>query len=303
MKTIHFKDFIDYSKRIGKMIIAGNEGTGKTLLLTCIAVYKMLNFRSYIYKSYDEIDKLNLLGYNFSKNFDHLCFCNYDVNCYGTEMPTERNYKFNPFKCGLNNENYETIPFPPYSLLCMTESKNYLNSYMYNLFQISFIMWLRTLRQAKIDMVVDCQCFSDIVTMFRNITNRFIYLHKECEEVLNLKGERVGHKLFVYEFNHHADAELFESKHEKRNCKEYELIIDLDLYNCYDNEFCKYLHLKGRELQDYVIEHFPEIKSIDDVERFADEIGAVAPDGFFKNSKSSISSKTVDESDEDDGYF
>ena len=280
-----FKDFIDYSKRIGKMIIAGDEGTGKTLLLTCIAVHKMLYFRSYIYKAYAEIDKRNSLGYNFSKNFEHLCFSNYDINCFGTEMPTQRSYIFSPYKCGLFNDNYETIPFPPYTLLCCTEGKNYLDSYLFKLFPNSYIMWLRTLRQAKIDMVVDCQCFSDIVTMFRRITNRFIYLYKECEQVYNVEGVRVGHKLFVYEFNRNVDAELYESTGKKQNCKEYELILDLDMFDCYDNEFCKYLHLKGRALQDYVLEHFPDIKTIDDVENFAESIGAVPPDNFFKNSK------------------
>ena len=285
MNTVLFKDFIDYSKRIGKMIIAGNEGTGKTLLLTCIAVNKMLRFRDYIYKAMDEIDSRNALGYNFTKNFEHLCFCNYDVNCFGTEIPSFKSYKVNPFKCGLSNDKYETLPYPPYTLMCWTEGKNYLDSYLYNLFPNAYNMWIKTLRQAKIDIAVDCQTFSDICTVFRRITNRFIYLWKECEVIYDTYGNRIGHKLFVYEFDNSVDADYFETKRDKRNCKEYELIINIDLWPCYDNEFCKYLHLKGRELQDYVIEHFPEIKSIEDVEQFADDIGAVMPENFLKNSK------------------
>ena len=298
---VHFKDFIDYSKRIGKIIIAGNEGAGKTLLLTCIAINKMLHFRDYIYKSFDEIDKRNALGYHFSKNFEHLCFCNYDVNCFGTEIPSFKSYKVNPFKCGLMNDNYETLPYPPYALMCWTEGKNYLDSYLFNMFPISYIMWIKTLRQAKIDIVVDCQTFSDIFTVFRRITNRFIYLWKDCEVIYNSNGERVGHKLFVYEFNSNVDAEYFETKREKRNCKEYELVLDIDIWPCYDNEFCKYLHLKGREMQDYVLEHFPEIKTIDDVEQFAEDIGAVMPDNFLKSFKKAENKKSENFVDDDVG--
>lgn len=41
---IKFKDFIDYNKRVGKMIVSGLEGAGKTLLLARIGVGKMLHF-------------------------------------------------------------------------------------------------------------------------------------------------------------------------------------------------------------------------------------------------------------------
>lgn len=303
---VQFKDFINYKDRIGKIVIAGDEGTGKTLLLTRIAIGKMLHWQDYIYKAYDEIDNRNSLGYHFSKDFEHLCFANYDIVCAGTEIPSTRVYMFNPFEFGLYNDDYDTIPLPPYSLVCITEGKNYLDSYMYTYYRMCYILGYRTARQADIDFVVDCQCFSDVVTMFRRITNRFIYLYKKCEVIYNLKGEIVGHKLFVYEFENNQDAELYESSLEKRNCKEYELIIDMNIFPCYDTKFCKYLHLKGRELQDYHIEHFPEIKSIDDVEYFADQIGGVPPDNFYKNSKKTKNAEAKNQDDEQppsDEYF
>ena len=113
----------------------------------------------------------------------------------------------------------------------------------------------------------------------------FIFLYKECEHIYNSKGERIGHKLFVREFKRWQDAEKYDQTLKIENCEEYELIIDLDMFPCYDSKFCRYLHLYGRELQDYVIEHFPDIKDLDDVEELVKNYGIIPPDGFFKTKK------------------
>lgn len=301
-----FKDWIDYSKRLGKIIISGNEGTGKTLLLTRIAIGKMLCWRDYIYKSFEQIDEYNRMGYNFSKDFEHLCFANYDINCAGTDVPSMRSYVSNPYESGLFSTNYDTIPYPPYSLLCWTESKNYLDAYMYDKFQQEFIEWFRTGRQADIDMAVDSQCFGDIVTLFRKIANRFIYLYKECEHIYNADGERIGHKLFVREFSRWQDADKYEQTATMVNCEEYELIVDIDIFPCYDNKFCRFLHVHGRETQDYVIKHFPTIKTIEDVEILVKGYGLLPPDNFFKNSKkdkNKSKNKQIDDDFDDENNY
>ena len=41
----------------------------------------------------------------------------------------------------------------------------------------------------------------------------------------------------------------------------------------------------GRQHQDFRIEHFPEIKTIDDINNFASEFGYQMPEGFLKTSK------------------
>ena len=284
MKELKFEDFINYDKRIGKMLIAGDEGTGKTLLLCKIGKGKMLHGFWDCCKSYDEVNEYNRLGYNFSKNYEHLCFANFDINCKGTEIPGRRVYSFNPYRLGFYDPNYITDFFPPFSLFCMTEGKNFLDSYEWNKFPNRYVSWLKTMRQARYDMVVDSQAFGDICTAYKKITNRFIYLHKECEEIKDGKGNVVGHKLFVFEFKHLRDVEYFERTTKKQNCDEYILIINDDfLYRNYDSRYCKYLHLKGRENQDFRIKHFPEIKTLDDVDNFAEEFGYTVPEGFYKS--------------------
>ena len=58
-------------------------------------------------------------------------------------------------------------------------------------------------------------------------------------------------------------------------------IIDGCLYENYDTNFCRYLGLQGRDLQDYCIEHFSEIASVEDVEDLSENFGINPPEGFF----------------------
>ncbi|MBQ8207038.1 MAG: hypothetical protein IJZ77_06200 [Bacilli bacterium] len=280
-----FKDFINFNKRIGKMIISGDEGFGKTLLLVRIAIEKMMNGILDCPKSWEIVDKYNEYGFSFSKNYDHLLFSNFPINCQGTEIPNRENYVVNPFKLGYYDENYETDIFPPYTLMCITEGKIYFDAYEWEKFPMRFVSYIKTMRQAYLDLVVDTQYFGDICTPLRRITNRFIYLTKECEPIKDSKGNVVGHKLFVIEWKNNRDVELFEKTSKKVNCEEYELIIDMCVFDNYDSHFCKFLHLVGRALQDFRIEHFPKIRTIEDIENFCKEFGYTPPENFYKSNK------------------
>jgi len=293
---IKFRDFINYDKRIGKMIISGDEGCGKTLLLTRIGIGKMLNGLNDCFKSFKIVDEYNKLGYQFTKRYEHLCFSNFDIKCVGTSIPNRKVYSFNPYRLGLYDKKYHTDFYPPFTLFCMTEGKNYLDAYLWDKYPQRFVSFLKTMRQARYDMVVDTQYFADICTPFRRITNRFIYLYKECEEIRDTNGLLIGHKLFVYEFSKNRDIELFERTAHKQNCIEYELIIDdveNGLYNNYDSYYCRLLHLRGRYGQDFNIKTFPVIKSVDDIEQYAEEFGFDMPEGYLKTK----STKTKDKDD------
>lgn len=281
MQQVKFKDFINYDERIGKMIIAGVEGSGKTLLLSRIAVGKMQHGIEDCWKSWDEVDFYNSLGMNLSKNYEHLCFINYDVNCEGTEIPFQRSYRCNPYRLGLFDKMFRTDFFPPYALFCLTEGYNFLNAYLYDKFRDSFKAWLKTCRQAHYDIVVDCHAFADICTIFRRLTNRFIYLYKKVEDIKDRHGIVIGHKLFVREWTNNRDAEVFERTGKVQNAVEYELIIDMCMHDNYDTNYCKYLHLIGRKMQDFFIQHFSEITNVDEIEGLLEEFGTIAPEGFF----------------------
>lgn len=305
-KIVKFKDFINYDKRIGKMIIAGVEGTGKTLLLTRIAIGKILHGLEDCWKSYDEVDFYNSLGMDLSKNYEHLCFTNYRVNCEGTEQPFDESYLVNPYKLGLFDENFDTDFFPPYSLFCITEGYNFLNAYLYDLFRESVKAWLKTCRQAKYDMVVDCHAFEDICTIFRRLTNRFIYLEDFVEDVYDGHGVIVGHKLHVIEFNRKRDADKFESSSKVVNGKKYTLLIDKCMHENFDTDYCKYLHLVGRKMQDFFIQHFKDIVDVDQIKEMLESFGTISPEGYFKTKRSETKKNAgekvskVESSDEDE---
>lgn len=294
---IQFKDFIDYDKYIGKILVFGVEGSGKTLLLTRIAIGKMLHGYEDCMKSYKQTDYYNSLGLHLAKNYDHCCFSNYDIKCLNTYMPDRRSYSVDPFRLGFFRDDYETDFYPPETLFVITEGYNYFNSYMYNRYHPSFISYCKTSRQARISWVVDSQELGDFCTKFRQICNRFIYLEKKTEEIKDSKGQIIGHKLFVVEWTDRRDVDVFESCAKRQNYKEYTLILDMCVYGCYDTEYCKFLHIKGRENQQYRIEHFPTIKSIADIEN-SNILNFTPPEGFFSSNSKINKSKSDDNFDD-----
>lgn len=298
----HFKDFIDYDKHIGKILIVGLEGTGKTLLLSRIGIGKQLHGFEDCVKSYAITDYYNSLGMHLSKNYNHCCFSNFEIKCVNTIMPDRKSYVVDPFRLGFFRDDYETDFFPPETLHCITEGFNYFNAYMYNKFHSTFISYLKTGRQAHISFAVDSQEFGDFCTKFRQICNRFIYLDKEVEHVYDSKGNLSNHKLFVVEWRSYRDVNVFMKTGKRQNCEEYVLYLDMPCFGSYDTEFCKYLHLKGRENQDYRIEHHPVIHTLEDIESNS-IINFSPPDGFLYSSNQKKNFVEDEEDSDDDMPF
>lgn len=287
-----FDKFIDYDNRIGKMVVTGVEGSGKTMLLARIAIGKMLHGLQDCWKSYEKVEEYNSLGFNFSTNYEHLLFSNFDINCSGTIIPDRVNYKCNPFRLGLFTLNYDTDFYPPGALFCLTEGYNFLNSQLYDMFPESFKGWMRTCRQFDYDIVVDCHSFMDIFNQFRKLTTRFIHLYKKVEEIKNSHGQVVDHRLYVREFSNNVDAERYEQTHiVDKSCKEYELTLGLFMYPCYDTTQCRYLHLEGRVDDDFTIEHSSPVTSVEDLTNIGEKMGILPPEGFFVNKYSNRATK------------
>ena len=263
------------------MIITGVEGSGKTMLLARIAIGKMLHGLEDCWKSYERVEEYNALGFHFTTEYEHLLFSNFDVNCYGTNIPDRVNYKCNPYRLGLFSPYYQTDFYPPYSLLCIMEGYNFLNSQLYDMFPENFKGWMRTCRQAGYDLVVDSHAFMDIFNQFRKLTKRFIHLYKEVEEIKDINGRIIDHKLYIREFSNYVDAERYEQNGVMNNCKEYELRLGMFMYPCYDTEQCRYLHLEGREEDDFTIEQSSPITSIEDLDHIGEKMGILPPEGFF----------------------
>lgn len=289
-----FEEFINIHDRIGKMLICGLEGYGKTLLLSYIAVEKMLIGQEECWKSYDVIDKYNELGYNFSKNFEHLVFIAFiSVNCSGTDIPTRISYDLDPFRMGLYSEDFDTDLYPPYANLFIPEAQTVFDSHKQNQMRSEFFRYFETSRQARISLILDCQRPILIAKNVRDLINRFIVLTKPVEHLKDVKGEVVGHKLFVLEFKSNIALERWLTNGKTDDCEEYELILNRKMYDNYDSYFFEFLHLKGRENQDFRIVVTDPVKTVDDVENLQD---MTAPEGFHSNiNKRNEEEKSIDD--------
>lgn len=276
-----FNQFIDLKKRIGKMLICGDEGAGKTLLTTYIGMMKMLQGEIDKYNSYEKVDEYNALGYNFTTNYEHLVFSNFDMNTAGTRIPDLRSYVVDPFRVGLFCEDYETDFYPPGSTFFITEAQTVFNAYKWMFIRPEIQRYWETGRQAGINIVMDTNQPGLIYKGIRSLLNRVIYLWKDCEEIKNGEGIVIGHKLYVREFKKYNDLEKYLEDTRINNYVEYTLILNKCVYENYDSYQCRYIHLFGRENQDFRIEHFPKINSIEDVQVFVNLFGSFEPDGYY----------------------
>lgn len=281
VKTI--EEFINVNDRAGKILVFGLEGSGKTLLLSAIAIQKMLNCQMDILDSYSKVDELNSMGYSFSQDYEHLVFSAFiKINCSGTNIPDLESYKLNPFKLGLSMPDYETDFYPPGAWFFIPECQRVFNSYMQDYLRPEVSAMFETSRQAGYSLIMDCQRPMLIAKNIRDITNRFIRLYKPCTHELDKDGNVCGHNLYVHEFHSNKDVEVWDSTGVEQNYEEYTLHLTKCYFDNYDSYFFRYFHLKGRSEQDFTIEKWPDITDIDDVEALTDEAGMTPPEGYYK---------------------
>lgn len=278
--TKNFNQFIDLNKRIGKILILGKEGTGKTLLLTAIAVQKMLHGMQDCWSSYEKVDEYNRLGYDFEKNYEHLCFANLKINCSGTKIPSRISYPLNPYKLGLFCEDYDTDFYPPGTCYFITESQRVFNSYMFEYVRPEVWTHWQTSRQAGLSLVMDAQRLMTIAVNLRDLVNRFIFLTKE---VTHIKKDNivVGHIFHIVEFSDSKDAEIYDKTGKINNGEEYDLQLNKCYFDNYDSYFCRYMHLKGRYGQSFSIRSWNNIQSVEDIEELEDLLGVNIPEGYY----------------------
>lgn len=294
-----FEEFIDLDKPIGKMFITGKEGSGKTLLSAYIGVEQMLRGLQDCWKSYDSVKEYNDLGYDFETNYEHLCVSNFDINCSGTKQPLQKAYVVNPYKVGLWSEEYDTDFFPPGTCFHFTEAHQVFNSHRWMFVRPEVKNFWTTARQAKYNGVFDTNRPNEVISDIRELCTRFLYLYKKLDDIYK-DGILVGHRLYVREFE--GWEQFLSSQKSKNSCnfEEYTLVLKRNTRPNYDSYFCKYLHLKGRFGQQFRMEHFPEIKTVDDVENFGDIFGLSPPEGYYVKPSKYTEINKVDEKSQED---
>ena len=303
MKIVTFDEFINVNQQFGKILICGLEGFGKTLLLSAIAVKVMLNGLNDTIKSYEKVDQYNQLGFNFSKNYEHLCFTAFiEINCSGTNIPDRVSYDFDPFHFALHcDDGYYTDLYPPYSSLFVPECQRVWPSYKAEQIRPEVYGKMETGRQSKFNLVCDAQRLMMVAKPIRDLFNRILILENKVEEIKDMKGNVIGHKLFIIEFSSNADAEKFVNNRQEHNAKRYLLIINKCMYANFLSDYFEFMSLIGAEDKDYRI--IPHIK-IENIDNINSMTSILMPEGFLldkKVSKSNLNKNEVDKT-EDFGF-
>ena len=240
----------------------------------------MLNGMEDCFKSYDIVDYYNSIGYNFSKNYEHLAFANFDVNCINTILPDRKINTIDPYHLGLHCDKYNTIMVPPCSLVGVTEAQRYYNSHMASYFRPEILAFYETSRQWDVDFVFDCQRPRLIVPSIRELIDEF-YCCLGVKDVINRYGFCVGHVWKMLKFYDWGAVESYLTSGKTDNA---EVVIDrcnTCLHENYDTAFCRWLHLQGRKEQDFYVEKYSTITCVEDVEKLSDKYGLRVPLDFF----------------------
>lgn len=260
-----------------RVMYFGNPGTGKTKHLCMDVCHCMLNTcnSSALYDSYEMINYFNSLGFKFETNYEHLGFCNLDINTSGLPIPDLKSYVVNPFKLGIKSNDFETDILPYAPNIFITELQIYFPSDMWDCLRPDVKKYWQTSRQYDINLVGDCQRPLDVAKPIRELFDIFIEFIK-VEDVL--RNGKLVHKWTLRKIEGNRNLEEYLRTNNKNLCVEYVEYSDYFYNSNYDSYFCRLLHIKGREKQKLFVKHFDEINS---------EELFIPPNGYFvmKNEK------------------
>lgn len=240
---------------MGRVLYWGEPGSGKTLRLCMHAVQQMYyDVRGGVYDSYDLVDEFISMGYRFTKSYEHTVFTNFDVNSDGTKIPNLRSYIVNPYRVGLYIKDYYTDNFPPGTNFIWTELQNYFPAELWDYLRPEIKRYWQTSRHNNISLTADCQRPMDIAKPIRELFDTFIEVISV--EHIVIDGRVVAHEWTLREIKGNRTLEEYLRTNNKNLCREYKETSDKCYFYNYDSYFCRDLHVKGREKQNFKVEHF-----------------------------------------------
>lgn len=268
-------------------IIAGNPGTGKTLLMSYFQAKKMLedDYSDYVESTY-EIEELKAGGFSFLETppQPHLCYSDYrfEVSDY------LKSYAVDGFKFMLPNPYVkDTVFAPPYSSFFFDEAQRYWDSRMsrylreevYRLFQIH--------RKYHWNIYMTCQRLGNIDLNIRGIADLFIVC-ESCE----IKEDKYGFvKQITWktrQFNSPEVAEnymLAKEKNENSKLgKEVIITTKLPVTEYYDSYDCKPLIYNTNYYKNY--DYYSDTGYEMTLSSFVEYNNThyfIAPQGYWKN--------------------
>jgi hypothetical protein len=175
-------------------IFFGDPGSGKTSLMSAMAIDLMCDSRDFVRSCRRIVQKLDLGGYCISlpDDLNHLVFSDYEIVCKRELRPVQKSWEVDGFRLGLPNERHETIKLPPYSSVFLDEGQRYYNSRVQASLFSDFVSGFYEMhRHYYLNIYLTCQRSGLIELNIRGVSQRFIEIEKmRCIKRLN--GDLIG---------------------------------------------------------------------------------------------------------------
>ena len=268
------------------VIIFAPPGTGKTVLLTHLAVQTMFD-RARNKAMQLEIRKKQANGFDEIQTVPvHCVASNYDIVGHKFGCSPRYNRRINPFKLGVDNPYVKTHYNLPYEAIFITEAQKYLNSRMSRLFPRWQSEWYEEHRHNDLDIYLDTQRPMLIDVNIRELAS-FI-------EVVSLKKHTDAFgkiDKLVWTVRYIDNSQLFDKymssgKTDKSCYREDKITANYNVFNCYSSQSCKPKFYKGHFSEDYDLQYFePTEETAEAYLQWLKDNDDELPDGYYiKNS-------------------
>lgn len=273
------------------IIIVGECGSGKTLLLSHFQYNDMTQGTQDYKVAKREIEYLQQVGYRNLKipPQKHLCFSDYDFRA------TKKlcRYKISGYEIGLPNKHFKTAFFPVGSKIYLDEAQKYFDSRLSFFLREEVYRWFQLHRHNKYDVYLTAQRLANIDLNIRAIADKYIVI-----DDLDVKTDEYGRVVKITwktrQFTSCETAELYQLSKERGEVsklgKEVEISTDVNLFNCYDSYsnkpvFYDASHTKTLTMDyDYFTEQGYEF-TLKGIVEFNNKNYFVAPKGYLKKQK------------------
>lgn len=229
-------------------IIAGDVGSGKTALMTMLAVTHMTELaHDDLSNCRKEVKRFNKGGYSFTVPKKHIVFADYPIRANKRRI----SYEIDGYRLGLpNDQGHETVFIPPCSHVYLDEAQRYYNSRKSSVFPDFVSRFYETHRHYKLNITLACQRSTLIDLNIREISGQII-------EVAQLKhsydrNNRIKRTVWkCIEFYSYFDYQNYLNSGKTVGGQTVKYQYEGDIFTAYNSYGFMPLHLRNRKTADF----------------------------------------------------
>ena len=266
--------------------ICGVPGSGKTLLLTHLAIQEMLAGINAYRVAKKEIAVLNSSGYNLDyPPQKHLVYADYDISL----SRKRSSYAISGYELGKPNPYFYTRFLPVGSKIFLDEAQRYYDSRMSKYLRDDVYQFFQIHRHNDYNIFFACQRLGTIDANIRALGQHFIIIDK-----LDIKKDEFNSFSKITWYTTIFDScDVAEAYMLNRDKKEYhkvgkkeKIVVNYDVSRCYDSKSCKPLFYAGLEIANYEYYHNAGYSlDLTSIAEYNQANAFVAPVGYWKNTE------------------